>query len=795
MQVRTAEPEQLTEPPVECLEHGESAEFGVITPREDAQQSLGYWVQHGDTRDDGERLPPDRVTHLKRNARRSMKRGITDFCFDALDAMYLAGRLRTNLAEGAAQQAGIVGVRQHESGSRDDIQKAWADDPADYEQRSIGGKTTPVRRYRGGEWEDVPKGTMYIPGPGAQNAPAHVQVLQACLRSVGVKWNAPEWLVSGDASNNNFASSLVAESPFVKTVLRQQRRYREAFRAPAWYALEHWCRVCGLTVGGRTLGWEDVRRLVELVVEAPSPEARDRTAEAQRAAIEIPLGVESRQGYCQRQGRDYEQVQADNAAYDEEHGGDDGPPLGGPGGGFGGPGSGGPGGGPLGEGEADPADAVGRALLEAGFTGQITDSAGRQRFYVDGKQVARANYQQQGNTPRNDPTRNVERAQAARQLLANAGNLTPGQLGELAGHLRASSNADLQAMKRDLQARGGGRRKEEMVAKLLAHVGMATPSGGAGGGSGRTGGGGDRGGTNRGGYGLPARPQLTEGVSQGDGLRLKAALGQVSPSDWPSLRSSILAIEGGTPADFAALVQATRQGKGRYTVADRGVRTANDLVAHMDRQMLFTRLMQDRPAAGESPQAFAERHIPELAGISNLYFEGVSSDQARENIFHIYEMLPAVRAILSKNAAIYVSDKAVPETDHMQYLSGVSPRGWAPGYTWDSVAGCYSHNESHVIAGNGIHGSVSLFCHEAGHAIGHKYDLNNSPELIDWHQRLHHKLDPYQQQGGPGADAGRSELLAESIAVFYASGKMECGMIYSDEYANWLERKLQEIVP
>ena len=323
--VRTAEPEQITAPPPGELEDDEDGLFGVITPKDDVQNVLAYWVQWGDSPHDGERVPADRLTHFRRNVRRSMKRGITDFCFDTLDALSLAATLRTNLGDGAAQQAAIVMVRQHATGSASDIE-AFNDGQAEFTKRDpLTGTEQRYRKMRRGGHEDIPEGMQYVAGPGAQNAPAHLSILQGLLRSAGVKWNAPEWLASGDASNNNYSSSLTAESPFVRTVTRRQRGYREAFRRPVWAAAEHHVRTRGITAAGRAWTWEEVCREIDLLVEAPSPETRNRLTEAQQAQIDIPLGADSRQQYAQRQGRDFDQIEADNQAWEDKHGSPGGP--------------------------------------------------------------------------------------------------------------------------------------------------------------------------------------------------------------------------------------------------------------------------------------------------------------------------------------------------------------------------------------------------------------------------------------------------------------------------------------
>jgi len=319
---RTQEPECLTQPPgTDFAEWG----FGIETPRDDAQSVKRYYVQHGDSPGDGDEYAPDELTHHRRNVRRSQKRGLTDFSFDVFDTLSLSSKLRTNLGDSAAQQAAIVYVRQHENATSEDVQ-AFLGDDADYTQTDLySGAQTPVKVARRGGREDIPKGMSYVDGPGAPNAPNHLQILQACLRGAGVKWNAPEWLVSGDASNNNYASSLTAESPFVRRVLQEQGWYGESFKKPIWYAFKHYVTTRGLRDRtGRVWSWDEIGHELELRATAPSPETRNKLEEAQRAQIEIPLGAQSRQKYAEEQGRDWDQVAEDNRAYQDETGGDGG---------------------------------------------------------------------------------------------------------------------------------------------------------------------------------------------------------------------------------------------------------------------------------------------------------------------------------------------------------------------------------------------------------------------------------------------------------------------------------------
>lgn len=317
--VRIIEPDQITLPPdADIREWG----FGIRTDPNDTQKPLAYWVRFGD-KGDGEEFTPEEMTHVRRNSRRSVKRGVPDFCFDTAETIRLASTLRSNLQNGATIQAAIVGIRQHQVASEQSIQ-AFVDNESEWlEPGRNGNDPKPSRRAAVG-FEDIPSGLNYVAGPGANNASAHIAVLDACLRGAGVRWNAPEWLSTGSAGDVNYASSLTTESPFIKNVLRRQRMYRESFRRSAWLALM-WAAECGRVHDDNGNVWRPMalKRVLEIVVEAPEPQTRNPQQDATVAAIEIPMGVDSRQQYAQRQGRDWDRVRADNQQYEEQagHGG------------------------------------------------------------------------------------------------------------------------------------------------------------------------------------------------------------------------------------------------------------------------------------------------------------------------------------------------------------------------------------------------------------------------------------------------------------------------------------------
>lgn len=304
--VRTVEPEQIYQPPgSDILEWS----YGIQTDLDDVFAIQAYHVDYrvagGQKEPDptmGEIVPANQVIHIKVNVKRSIKRGMSDFAYETLDAFTQAGKLRRNLGEGAAVQAAIAAVRQHESTTVDQVQD-FLQSGIDYSAANTAtGRQVDFQRIEPGSFLDIPKGMNYIPPPAAANSAAHLEVLQGLLRSAGNRHNAPEWLVSSDSSNGNYASSLTAEAPFTRHCIRLQEFYKNHFLRVIRSAVE--------AASSAGVLPDKVLNLVDIQVQAPSVETRDKSAEASANQIYSTLGIKSRQTIAQELGLDWDQEEA-----------------------------------------------------------------------------------------------------------------------------------------------------------------------------------------------------------------------------------------------------------------------------------------------------------------------------------------------------------------------------------------------------------------------------------------------------------------------------------------------------
>lgn len=328
--VRVVEPDQMTAPPsgIEFEVNGrcmvttgnfETEGFGVISPKDDAQNPIAYYIQRGDTVADGDVVGTDRITHIRSNVWRTSKRGVPDILLDTLDAVRLANTLRGNLGEGAAQQAAIASITQHQSGSRDEIQ-SYNNELGDYERKRSGtDRFEWVRRYLRGEHIALGAGDQFVQGPGANNAVAHVSVLQALLRAFAVRWCGAEWLASGDSSNNNYASSLVANNHFVVAIKRRQKTLRSAYGMIVARALRHFVQTRGsLRIGERVYPAELILAVASIMVTVPDPTSVDPLQMTQKFQIECQNKVIDPKTWAEKSGYDWDQVKRNWLLFREE---------------------------------------------------------------------------------------------------------------------------------------------------------------------------------------------------------------------------------------------------------------------------------------------------------------------------------------------------------------------------------------------------------------------------------------------------------------------------------------------
>lgn len=314
--VRTVEPEQIIQKPNASFQEWS---YGIQTDEDDVFNIKNYFVlymapggQDSPSPNMGEDVPASQMVHLKCNVKQAIKRGLADFSYDTLEAFSQSGKLRRNLGEGAAIQAAIAAIRQHDVATAGQVE-TFVQNAIDYSVSNLPGqRSADYQKMDAGSFLDIPKGLNYVPPPGAANAAAHIQIFQTLLRTAGNRHNAPEWLVSSDASNNNYASSLTAESPFLRHCVRLQKLYEKAFRKVMLAAVNTAIKAGRLP--------PDAMEMLEIQCTTPTVETRDKNAEASSNATYVNLGVKSRQTVAQEIGLDWDNEVQNNQDFAEQFG-------------------------------------------------------------------------------------------------------------------------------------------------------------------------------------------------------------------------------------------------------------------------------------------------------------------------------------------------------------------------------------------------------------------------------------------------------------------------------------------
>lgn len=145
---------------------------------------------------------------------------------------------------------------------------------------------------------------------GSPQGPLYVTVAQYLLRISGVRWSMAEYMISGDASNGNFSSTLVAESPFVKARENDQAHYGAKFREIISKAIRIAARLGRF---GQNVDPDDLLLALDVIVNLPTVATRDRMANAQANEILHRNGILSKPTWAAMSDLDYREEQEKGA--------------------------------------------------------------------------------------------------------------------------------------------------------------------------------------------------------------------------------------------------------------------------------------------------------------------------------------------------------------------------------------------------------------------------------------------------------------------------------------------------
>jgi len=288
--VRFVEPGQIYAP-TEAV-RDPSLSYGIAVDQDDVETVHAYYV-------DGLPIDAAEIQHRKANVDANVKRGLPLY-YPVRKNLRRAEKLLRNMSTVAEIQSAIALIRKHRTATRTAVQQYVASQP-DAATASVGGRTSTVRRFAPGTILDTYGNVDYDFPASALDASSYVAILQAELRAIAARLVMPEFMLSSDASNANYASTFVAESPALRMFERLQAEQigddREVLR-----------RVVRNAIAAGRLPPEALSE-VEIQIEPPSLSMRDAKTEAEVRAVEFEHGILSPQTWSLLSGLDYDQEQ------------------------------------------------------------------------------------------------------------------------------------------------------------------------------------------------------------------------------------------------------------------------------------------------------------------------------------------------------------------------------------------------------------------------------------------------------------------------------------------------------
>jgi capsid protein len=289
MRVRFVEPAQVAAPHQRL--NDPSARFGVQTDPDDVETVEGYWI-------DGRLVDAAAIQHRKANVDANVKRGLPLF-YPVRKNLRRAEKLLRNMSVVSEIQSAIAVIRKHKAATAAGLEQFIAGQSDLSVTSAASGRTSHFQRYAPGTILDAMAGIDYeFPAAGI-DAGRYVTVLQAELRAIASRLVMPEFMLSSDASNANYASTMVAEGPAVKMFERLQHDMLEDDVALLDRVVRH-------AVESGRLPAEAIDR-VEIRGIPPRLAVRDRLKDAQADQILVRNGAMSVPTMALRNGLDPQQ--------------------------------------------------------------------------------------------------------------------------------------------------------------------------------------------------------------------------------------------------------------------------------------------------------------------------------------------------------------------------------------------------------------------------------------------------------------------------------------------------------
>ena len=284
--IRFVEPEQISTPM--CKQNEAAHSFGIHTAHADVEMVYGYWIED-------EYVSSEHIQHRKANVDFNVKRGIP-LLFPVRKNLRRVEKLLRNMSIVAEIQSAIALIRKHSGNNGESIRRHVQTQSDTSTVDSITGRRGNVQHFPAGTIIDSYGGTDYQFPIAAIDASRYILILQAELRAIAARLVMPEFMLTSDASNSNYSSTMVAEGPAVRMFERLQHETIVEDMSLFHKAIKHATR-CGVIP-------ENCLRNVEIHAIPPLLAVRDRLKEARADEILLKNGIISAHTMTMRHGLD-----------------------------------------------------------------------------------------------------------------------------------------------------------------------------------------------------------------------------------------------------------------------------------------------------------------------------------------------------------------------------------------------------------------------------------------------------------------------------------------------------------
>lgn len=302
IQIRIVEPSEVFTP--KNKEEQKNISFGILTENFDAQKVVGYFINN-------KKVSILEIIHRKANVDSNVMRGISTL-WSIRDNFIRAEKLQRNMSTVAAIQSSLVAVRKFNHSTNSQIQD-FIDKKSNNLMRNNRNNDLRIDKWDPGTILNMGSGQDLEFIAKGLDSSKFIPILQSELRSIAARFVMPEFMLTSNASNANYASTMVAETPAIRQFQKMQFIYKNIGKKVMKWVLDTAMLYSFLP--------ENYENLIKINVEAPSLIVRDIKKEAEANKIKMENGILSPQTWSAQLGLNYKNEQENIIEHAELYGG------------------------------------------------------------------------------------------------------------------------------------------------------------------------------------------------------------------------------------------------------------------------------------------------------------------------------------------------------------------------------------------------------------------------------------------------------------------------------------------